>query len=60
MLPKYKVIALRKGMRMSTEHCDNWLEADQVAEDMLRNGSLYDEVRIIKLDNEGKDNAELV
>jgi hypothetical protein len=60
MLPKYKVIAFRHGLRMSTEHCDNWLEADQVAEDMLRNGSLYDEVRIIKLDNEGKDNAELV
>jgi hypothetical protein len=54
MLPKYKVVALRKGMRMSTEHCDNWLEADQVAEDMLRNGSLYDEIRIIKIDNEEK------
>ena len=57
MAPKYNVIAFRNGLRMLTEHCDNWLEADQVAEDMLRNGSLYDEVRIIKLDNEGKENA---
>jgi hypothetical protein len=57
MLMKFKVVAYRQGLIMSTEHCDNWLEADQVAENMLRLGTLYDEVRIIKLDNEGKENA---
>jgi len=57
MMMKYKVVAYRQGLIMSTEHCDNWLEADQVAENMLRLGTLYDEVRIIKLDNEGKEDA---
>ena len=57
---QFKVVAYRQGLVMSTEHCDNWLEADQVAENMLRLGTLYDEVRIIKLDNEGKEDAKLV
>jgi len=55
MVPQFKVVAYRQGLVMSTEHCDNWLEADQVAEDMLKRGTLYDEVRIIRID---KDNEK--
>jgi len=57
MVPQFKVVAYRQGLVMSTEHCDNWLEADQVAEDMLKRGTLYDEVRIIRIDNKGESNA---
>jgi hypothetical protein len=57
MLPQYKVVAYRQGLVMSTEHCDNWLEADQAAEEMLQRGTLYDEVRIIRIENKGENNA---
>ena len=57
MVPKFKVVAYRQGLIMSTEHCDNWLEADQVAEEMIQRGTLYDEVRIIRIDNKGESNA---
>jgi hypothetical protein len=57
MVPQFKVVAYRQGLVMSTEHCDNWLEADQVAEEMLKRGTLYDEVRIIRIDNKGESNA---
>jgi hypothetical protein len=56
---QFKVVAYRKGMIMSTEHCENWLEADTVAEEMLSRGSLYDEVRIIRITEENRD-AKLV
>ena len=59
MMPQFKVVAYRQGLIMSTEHCDNWLEADQVAEEMLSRGSLYDEVRIIRITEENID-AKLV
>jgi hypothetical protein len=59
MIPQFKVVAYRQGLIMSTEHCDNWLEADQVAEEMLSRGSLYDEVRIIRITEENTD-AKLV
>jgi putative SOS response-associated peptidase YedK len=57
MIPQYKVVAYRQGLVMSTEHCDNWLEADQAAEEMLQRGTLYDEVRIIRIENKGENNA---
>jgi hypothetical protein len=56
---QFKVVAYRQGLVMSTEHCENWLEADQVAEDMLSRGSLYDEVRITRITEENRD-AKLV
>jgi hypothetical protein len=57
MVPQFKVVAYRQGLVMSTEHCDNWLEADQAAEEMLQRGTLYDEVRIIRIENKGENNA---
>lgn len=59
MAIQFKVVAYRQGLVMSTEHCENWLEADQAAEEMLSRGSLYDEVRIIRINEENK-NAQLV
>jgi hypothetical protein len=51
---KFKVIAYRKGMIMSTDYCYDWYEADEIAEDRMKHPSLYDEVRIINVQEENK------
>jgi hypothetical protein len=56
---QFKVVAYRQGLVMSTEHCENWLEADVAAEEMMNRGSLYDEVRITRITEENRD-AKLV
>jgi hypothetical protein len=50
----FKVVSYRKGMVMSTDWCDTWLEADMLAEDRMKHPNLYDEVRIIRI---GEENA---
>lgn len=49
---KFKVVSYRKGMIMSTDYCYDWLEADDIAEDRMKHLSLYDEVRIINVQEE--------
>lgn len=49
---KFKVVAYRKGTVMSTDYCYDWLEADDIAEDRMKHPTLYDEVRIINLQEE--------
>jgi hypothetical protein len=48
---KFKVVSYRKGMVMSTDWCYDWLEADNIAEDRMKHPALYDEVRIINLED---------
>jgi hypothetical protein len=49
---KFKVVSYRKGMVMSTDWCYDWLEADDIAEDRMKHPYLYDEVRIINVQEE--------
>lgn len=36
---------------MSTDYCYDWCEADDLAEDRMNHPSLYDEVRIINIED---------
>jgi hypothetical protein len=38
-------------MVMSTDYCYDWLEADEIAEDRMKHPALYDEVRIINVED---------
>ncbi len=57
MSNRYVVTAYYKGLEVRHEYCDNWLEAETVVSDLMKLPSLYDEVRMKKLEN---DDAELV
>jgi hypothetical protein len=46
---RYKVITYRKGMVMSTDWCYDWLEAEEIAADRMAHPALYDEVRILNV-----------
>ena len=53
-MPKYKIVAYRRGIEMRTDHCDNWLEAEELVSEILRMTTLYDEVRMIRLEEQAK------
>lgn len=56
MKPTHQLRGYRQGMVMVTEYAYNWLEADTKVEELLKT-SMYDEVRIIKLDKDTKDDV---
>lgn len=48
-MPKYKIVAYRCGIEMRTDHCADWMEAEELVSELLKMSSLYDEVRMFKL-----------
>lgn len=54
---RYVVTAYYKGLEVRHDYCDNWLEAEEIVSDLMKLPSLYDEVRMKKLED---DNAKLV
>ena len=53
MTPTHKIISFRNGMRMREDYVFNWLEADTFVEELMAS-SMYDEVRIVKLEKENE------
>lgn len=46
---QYKIIGYRKGCEMRTDHCEDWMQAEEIAAEMMQMRALYDEVRIIRV-----------
>lgn len=54
MKPTHRIISYRKGMNMREDHVFNWLEADELFEELMRS-NMYDEVRVIKIEDDKND-----